>query len=122
MATVIRSMHDLAGLTPKQIRHGIREGRWRRPTSGLAPGYTQANLAVVPRGVAYDFLLFASVTLNPVRSWKCLTLVTRNHGSLRQALTFVLTSRAIACTVTVHSSTRSMTSWPVGEMTSSVFF
>jgi uncharacterized protein YcsI (UPF0317 family) len=28
-------------------------------TSGLAPGYTQANLVILPRDLAYDFLLFA---------------------------------------------------------------
>lgn len=65
MATVTRAMHHLAGLTPQQIRHGIRAGRWRRPTSGLAPGYTQANLAVVPRALAYDFLLFCQRNPQP---------------------------------------------------------
>jgi uncharacterized protein YcsI (UPF0317 family) len=65
MATVTRSMHDLAGLTPHQIRHYIRQGQWRRPTSGLAPGYTQANLAVVPCALAYDFLLFCQRNPKP---------------------------------------------------------
>jgi uncharacterized protein YcsI (UPF0317 family) len=65
MATVTRSIHALTGLAPQQIRHGIREGRWRRPTSGLAPGYTQANLAVVPRDLAYDFLLFCQRNPKP---------------------------------------------------------
>ena len=58
MATVTCSMHNLAGLTPHQICERIRAGRWRRPTADLAPGYTQANLAVVPCALAHDFLLF----------------------------------------------------------------
>lgn len=65
MKTATCSKHDLAGLTPQQIRQHIRVGQWRRPTSGLAPGYTQANLAVVPRAMAYDFLLFCQRNPKP---------------------------------------------------------
>jgi uncharacterized protein YcsI (UPF0317 family) len=65
MAIVERSVHDLAHLTPQQVRHCIRTGQWRRPTSGLAPGYTQANLAIVPRALAYDFLLFCQRNPQP---------------------------------------------------------
>lgn len=36
----------------------IRAGQWRRPTAGLANSYVQANLAVLPREDAYDFLRF----------------------------------------------------------------
>src|SRR5918912_4575896 len=61
----MRSMDTLMGLTPAQIRHRIRACKWRRPTSGLAPGYTQANLAVVPRALAYDFLLFCQRNPQP---------------------------------------------------------
>lgn len=48
---------------PSDVRRMIREGRWRGPTAGLAPGYVQANLVVLPKDLAYDFLLFA--TFNP---------------------------------------------------------
>ncbi len=44
--------------SPAYWRQEIRAGRWRRPTAGLVPGYAQANLVVVPRECAYDFLLF----------------------------------------------------------------
>jgi uncharacterized protein YcsI (UPF0317 family) len=37
----------------------IREGNWRRPTSGLCLGYAQANIAILPKSVAFDFLQFA---------------------------------------------------------------
>lgn len=49
---------ELARDSPGYWRQEIRAGRWRRPTAGLSPGYAQANLVVVPRDHAYDFLLF----------------------------------------------------------------
>lgn len=45
--------------TPQEIRGQIRQGKWSAPTSGLCPGYAQANLVVLPQKYAYDFLLFA---------------------------------------------------------------
>lgn len=36
----------------------IRKGQWNKPTAGLAPGYAQANLVVLPQRYAFDFLLF----------------------------------------------------------------
>jgi uncharacterized protein YcsI (UPF0317 family) len=53
------------GATPAEIRRRIRDGEWRRPTAGLAPGYAQANLAVVPRELAYDFLVFCQRNPKP---------------------------------------------------------
>jgi uncharacterized protein YcsI (UPF0317 family) len=43
---------------PKEIRAAIRRGELKRTTAGLAPAYVQANLAVLPKEQAYDFLLF----------------------------------------------------------------
>lgn len=51
--------------TPQEARREIRHGRWVRPTAGLAPGYTQANLIALPRRWAYDFLLFAQRNPKP---------------------------------------------------------
>lgn len=46
-------------LTPAQkARLEIREGRHVGPTHGLAMGYVQCNLVVVPQSCAYDFLLY----------------------------------------------------------------
>ena len=44
--------------TPREVRALIRSGQWRGVTSGVAPGYVQANLAILPRELAFDFLLF----------------------------------------------------------------
>ena len=45
-------------LSPARLRELIRAGEWKSPTSGAAPGYVQANLVMLPRDVAFDFLLF----------------------------------------------------------------
>ncbi len=51
-------MLDLRKATGAEIRRLARNGEWKGPTPGLAVGYAQANLAVVPRDLAFDFLLF----------------------------------------------------------------
>lgn len=51
--------------TPAKARHIIREGRYNAPTSGLCPGFAQANLIVLPKEQAYDFLLFAQRNPKP---------------------------------------------------------
>ncbi len=62
-------MEGLVGVptvtTGLEARTMIREGKWRRPTAGLAPGYVQANLVVLLRELAYDFLLFAQRNPKP---------------------------------------------------------
>jgi uncharacterized protein YcsI (UPF0317 family) len=65
MAMIERPVHELAGLRPQDLRGAIRAGQWCRPTAGLAPGFTQANLAIVPRELAYDFLLFCQRNPKP---------------------------------------------------------
>jgi uncharacterized protein YcsI (UPF0317 family) len=51
--------------SPKEIRADIRRGTWRGVTAGLAPGYVQANLAILPSESAYDFLLFCQRNPRP---------------------------------------------------------
>lgn len=46
--------------TAEEARLLIRKGKWPKPTSGLAPGFTQANLVILPQKYAYDFLLFTN--------------------------------------------------------------
>ena len=56
---------SMVGATPQQARHIIRSGRYTAPTSGLCPGFAQANLIVLPKEQAYDFLLFAQRNPKP---------------------------------------------------------
>src|SRR5437588_10868660 len=44
--------------TGLDVRQAARDGKLTGVTAGLAPGYVQANLVVVPRDLAFDFLLF----------------------------------------------------------------
>lgn len=52
-------MENLAQAKPSYIRSLYRENKLSKPTAGLALGYVQANLVVLPKALAYDFLLFA---------------------------------------------------------------
>lgn len=51
-------MKNLKDKTPSEIRQLIRENKFTSPTAGLAKGYTQANLAILKKDLAFDFLLF----------------------------------------------------------------
>ena len=50
---------------PDDVRHLIRNGSLVQPTSGIAPGYVQANLAILPKALAFDFLLFCQRNPKP---------------------------------------------------------
>ena len=58
-------MNDLSTKSAKEVRSLIRENKVIRPTSGMALGHAQANLAILPRDLAYDFLLFAQRNPKP---------------------------------------------------------
>ncbi len=51
--------------TAAQLREACRTGRWHQPTAGQAPGFVQTNLVVVPRDVAFEFLLFCQRNPKP---------------------------------------------------------
>ncbi len=51
--------------TPAEVRAACRDGRWTAPTAGLAPGFVQANLMVVPQEAAFEFLLFCQRNPKP---------------------------------------------------------
>ena len=53
------------GRTPKEIRQTIRQGRYTGGTAGLAPGYVQGNLVILPKAQAYDFLVFCQRNPRP---------------------------------------------------------
>lgn len=46
-------------MNPSEFRQIVREGGHTGPTAGICPGYAQANLVILPKELAYDFLLFA---------------------------------------------------------------
>lgn len=49
---------DVRHLSLPELREVIRRGQYTGPTPGLAPGYAQANVVILPQKYAFDFLLF----------------------------------------------------------------
>jgi uncharacterized protein YcsI (UPF0317 family) len=58
-------MTDLRHASGADVRRHARTGEWNLPTPGLALGYVQANVVVVPRDLAFDFLLFCQRNPKP---------------------------------------------------------
>lgn len=56
---------DYANQMPYAVRKLIRDGKINGQTSGMCLGYAQANLAVLPKALAYDFLLFTQRNPKP---------------------------------------------------------
>jgi uncharacterized protein YcsI (UPF0317 family) len=51
--------------TPADVRAACRSGAHTTQTAGLAPGFAQANLVMVPRTLAFDFLVFCQRNPKP---------------------------------------------------------
>ncbi len=58
-------MKRLSQATAKEMRSLIRKKKWDKPTAGLAMGYAQANLVILPGKYAFDFLLFCQRNPKP---------------------------------------------------------
>ncbi|MBN9117792.1 MAG: putative hydro-lyase [Planctomycetes bacterium] len=56
---------DLTQATGKRVRLACREGMHTGPTPGLALGYVQANLVILPKDWAFEFLLFCQRNPKP---------------------------------------------------------
>lgn len=57
--------NEFSGATGAEVRHAIRTKRWTRTTHGLARGFYQANLAILPEKYAFDFLRFCQRNPKP---------------------------------------------------------
>lgn len=57
-------MSTVVSATPAEARARFRAGE-RTPTAGWAPGFTQANMIIVPREYAYETLLFGQRNPKP---------------------------------------------------------
>jgi len=55
----------LVNLSGKEVRKLIRKGEWLNDTMGVAEGFTQANLAIVPKNVALEFMIFCQRNPKP---------------------------------------------------------
>lgn len=52
-------------MKPAEIRRLIEQGLITGPTAGMSAGYAQANLVIIPKKYAYDFLLFTQRNPRP---------------------------------------------------------
>ena len=50
----------MAGISGAEARARVRAGRWRLPTAGVAEGWVQANLVVLPEAFAAEFRAFCT--------------------------------------------------------------
>ncbi len=73
---------QLREMSPSQVRELIRSGGHSKPTAGLAPGFAQANLVILKKELAYDFLLFCQRNPKP-----CPVLEVTNVGDAQARLT-----------------------------------
>ena len=64
LATVSRET-SAAPRTGRDARLAIRAGAFKGQTAGLAPGYVQGNLAILPAALAGDFLRFCQLNPRP---------------------------------------------------------
>lgn len=51
--------------SPTDLRAASRSGEFTGQTSGQTPGYAQANLCILPKKYAFDFLLFCQRNPKP---------------------------------------------------------
>lgn len=51
--------------TGKHVRAQIRAGSFKRPTAGVAGGFVQTNLVILPKSLAFEFLLFCQRNPKP---------------------------------------------------------
>jgi uncharacterized protein YcsI (UPF0317 family) len=62
---LLTARSELENATAAELRAAIRAGRWSGPTAGLARGYVQANLVILPAADAADFAEFCRLNDRP---------------------------------------------------------
>lgn len=73
---------NYSALSPVEMRQRIRAGEYQSPTAGLSSGYAQANLVILEKKKAYDFLLFCQRNPKP-----CPVLEVLDAGSFEARIT-----------------------------------
>lgn len=57
--------NEYKNFLPSEVRKLIREGKITGQTSGMCSGFAQANLCILPKEYAYDFLLYCQRNPKP---------------------------------------------------------
>ncbi len=58
-------MASIIFTSPCDLRAACREGKFSGQTAGQSPGFAQANLCILPKEYAFDFLLFCQRNPKP---------------------------------------------------------
>ena len=66
MAKMIIKESDLAEMTPDDFRHVVRRGEWRGSSIAACRGYVQANVTILPKDYAHEFLLYCNRNPRPL--------------------------------------------------------
>jgi uncharacterized protein YcsI (UPF0317 family) len=75
-----------------EVRNMCRSGAFAGQTSGLAPGHAQGNLVILPKDLAFDFLLFCQRNPKPcpvlevLEAGQHLTSITAHGADIRTDL------------------------------------
>ncbi len=59
------SESNLADMTPSEFRNLVRRGEWSAANTNACRGHAHANLVIVPKSFAFEFLLFCHRNPNP---------------------------------------------------------
>jgi len=59
------STKELLVMSPKEFRGLVRKGEWTDVTMEVCQGYAQANLVILPKEYAFEFLLFCNRNPRP---------------------------------------------------------
>ena len=98
---------DYSDWAPRDVRALISAGKLQGQTSGMCAGYAQANLCILPKAQAFDFLLFCMRNPRP-----CPTLEVGEAGCRQMG--------AMACGDDVCTAFPKYRIWRAGELVEEV--
>lgn len=73
MSSNKRTKEECASMAPRELRSLCRTGNFTSQTAGYCQGYAQANLCILPKSDAFDFLLFCQRNPKPCPLLECLS-------------------------------------------------
>ena len=62
---MIATALDTTTMSGRDVRMGSRSGDFAQPTSGAAPDIVQTNVAILPKSLAFEFLVFCQRNPKP---------------------------------------------------------
>ncbi len=103
----IQSMQPRVYASGREARLAIRRREHESPTAGIAPGFVQGNLAILPASMAHDFLRFCQLNPKP-----CPVLATSAPGDPRL--------RSLGADLDIRSDISRYRVWRHGELVAEV--